>query len=509
MLRPVLAIAGGAGLYALALPRFDLWPCAWLALVPLILVVRGRAAGAAAAYGALAGFVSAWAATWWLAKAVAGYFQAGIVVGALAMSAAYAVAVCSAFVLFALGARVLADRGPFALAALWTACELVRGRVFGQPWGLLGYTQHGEPALIQLAALAGVYGVSFVVALGNAAIAEALWRWRAGAPLGRAARTLVAPGTAIAAVWLGGALALPPLDAADSGLPRVAVVQSNVQPAFHWTRGHAEQQLLANLRLTERLADAHPSLVVWPENAVTVYLEQEPYIADQLHRVAARLGVDLLVGGPRFADGHTYNSARLLHADGSPGEAYDKQRLVAFAEAPPFDHLADAERSESPRAFSAGTSPGVLESFAPLAVSICHELLYPDVINPAVMEGGALLVNLANDGWLDGGFGVGGSQHFAMGVLRAVETRRYLVRASTTGVSAVVDAWGRILASQPPDGVGVAVAGVAPRYDLTPYVRFGDVFALACALAVLVALGRELVPVPRRRRLALPAPIEA
>lgn len=510
MPRRVLAIAGGAGLYALALPRFDFWPCAWLALVPLILVVRGRAAGGAAAYGALAGFVSAWAATWWLAKAVAGYFQAGIVVGALAMSAAYAVAVCSAFVLFALGARVLADRGgPFALAALWTACELLRARVFGQPWGLLGYTQHGEPALIQLAALAGVYGVSFVVALGNAAIAEALWRWHGGAPPSRAAAALAAPGTAIAAVWLGGALVLPPVDAVGPDLPRVAVVQSNVQPAFHWTRGHAEQQLLANLRLTEQLADEHPSLVVWPENAVTVYLEQEPYIADQLRRVAARLGFDLLVGGPRFADGHTYNSARLIHADGRPGEAYDKQRLVTFAEAPPFEHSADAERSESPRAFSAGTLPGVLRSFAPLAVSICHELLYPDVINPAVVEGGALLVNLANDGWLDGGFGVGGSQHFAMGVLRAVETRRYLVRASTTGVSAVVDAWGRLLASQPPGGVGVAVAGVAPRHDLTPYVRFGDVFAVACALGVLVALGRELVPAPRRRRLALAAPADA
>src|SRR5262249_2463963 len=136
-------------------------------------------------------------------------------------------------------------------------------------------------------------------------------------------------------------------------------------------------------------------------------------------------------------------------------------------------------------------------------------VVYPEGIKRAVTEGGALLVNLANDGWLDGGFGVGGSQHFAMGVLRAVETRRYLVRASTTGVSAVVDAWGRVLASQPPDGVGVAVAGVAPRHDLTPYVRFGDVFALACALAVLVALGRELVPVPRRRPRALPAPVEA
>src|SRR5262249_19185867 len=240
MLRPVLAIAGGAGLYALALPRFDLWPCAWIALVPLILVVRGRAAGSAAAYGALAGFVSAWAATWWLAKAVAGYFQAGIVVGALAMSAAYAVAVCSAFVLFALGARVLADRGPFALAALWAAGELGRGRVLGQPWGLLGYTQHGEPALIQLAALAGVYGVSFVVALGNAAIAEALWRWRAGAPLGRAARTIVAPGTAIAAVWLGGALVLPP--PAHPRLPPVAVGQSKLPPPLHSTPRPPQQQ---------------------------------------------------------------------------------------------------------------------------------------------------------------------------------------------------------------------------------------------------------------------------
>src|SRR5262249_42873180 len=196
----------------LALPRFDLWPCAWLALVPLILVVRGRATGGAAAYGALAGFVSGWAATWWLAKAVAGYFQAGILVGALAMSAAYVVAVSSAFVLFALGVRVLAERGPFALAALWTACELVRTRVFGQPWGLLGYTQHGKPALLQIAAVTGVYGVSFLVALGNAAVAEAVWRWRSGAGRRSAAVALAAPAAVVATVWVGGALALPPVD---------------------------------------------------------------------------------------------------------------------------------------------------------------------------------------------------------------------------------------------------------------------------------------------------------
>src|SRR5262249_31086705 len=192
-------------------------------------------------------------------------------VGALAMSAAYVVAVSSAFVLFALGVRVLAQRGPFALAALWTACELVRTRVFGQPWGLLGYTQHGKPALLQIAAVTGVDGVSFLVALGNAAVAEAVWRWRSGAGRLSAAVALAAPAAVVATVWVGGALALPPVDAGGRNLPRVAVVQSNVQPAFHWTRAHAEQQLLANLRLTEGLAGTHPALVVWPENAVTVY----------------------------------------------------------------------------------------------------------------------------------------------------------------------------------------------------------------------------------------------
>jgi apolipoprotein N-acyltransferase len=112
---------------------------------------------------------------------------------------------------------------------------------------------------------------------------------------------------------------------------------------------------------------------------------------------------------------------------------------------------------------------------------------------------------------------VGGAALYALALPRfdlwpcawlALVPRRYLVRASTTGVSAIVDAWGRILATQPPDGVGVALAGVAPRYDLTPYVRFGDVFAIACALAVLFALGYELVLAPRRRRLVLPVPAE-
>jgi apolipoprotein N-acyltransferase len=118
-----------------------------------------------------------------------------------------------------------------------------------------------------------------------------------------------------------------------------------------------------------------------------------------------------------------------------------------------------------------------------------------------VRAGAALLVNVSNDGWLDGGYGVAGRQHFAMAVLRAVESGRYLVRAATTGESGIIDPYGRVLTAVAPGTAGLATAAVAGRSDLTPYVRFGDAFAAACALVALVALGHAATE--RRRALRL------
>src|SRR6184192_2627398 len=135
----------------------------------------------------------------------------------------------------------------------------------------------------------------------------------------------------------------------------------------------------------------------------------------------------------------TRSTATLLRASGESGGHYDKQRLVLFAEAGPLAAPPPEAANESPRDFTAGTAPGVLQSFVPLGVSICHEILYPDLIGRAVRAGASLLVNISNDGWLDGGYGAASRQHFAMAVFRAVETRRYLVRAATTGISGIVD----------------------------------------------------------------------
>jgi apolipoprotein N-acyltransferase len=293
-------------------------------------------------------------------------------------------------------------------------------------------------------------------------------------------------------------------NAGGGDLHEVAVVQTNVAPQLHWTRAYTDAQLAAHLRASEALPIG-PSLIVWPEHSVPRYLEREPLLAVELARLAMRHRADLVFGGPRHADGHTYNSARLITAAGRNGGWYDKRRLVLFAEQKPLGVAASGDASDSPEEFTPGAGSGVLQSFVPIGLSICHEVVHPDLTRASVRDGAELLVNIANDGWLDGEFAFAGRQHLAMAVFRAVESRRFLVRAATTGNSAVIDPYGRILASQAPDTAGVVTANVAGSRVLTPYVRTGDVFALACVLVGLAALPWP-ARIRRRRRPVVPVP---
>lgn len=525
----LLAVFAGAAAYALALPPFDIACLGWVALVPLLLVVRDLSVSRAFLWGALAGFVSGWAVTWWLAGAVAAYFDAGVLAGALGMSAAYLAALGTTFGGFgAAVARLLrADHAaarfaPVAaggspallvIAALWTLLELVRARVLGQPWGLLGYTQHDWQPLVQVASVAGVPGLSFLVALGNAGIAEAIHRLSRGLGLRAAGRALLLPLLiGGAALSLGRSMLQGP-GAGTESLARighrqpgltVALVQANLPPAFRWTRTDAEARLLAHLRETRRAVHARSvDLVLWPEHALGLYLDREPGVAGMLAELARSAGAELLVGAPRWTPAGTFNTAWLLDRRGRPIAHYDKRRLVPFAEAPLVGGGPDREPSARPVAFTPGQGATPLPATVPLATTICQEGLYPEIVHQAVRAGGAVLVNLANDGWLDFGPGVGSRQHAAMTKLRAVESRRWLVRVATTGISMVVDPWGRVTAELPPGVAGTLTAAVAPRYDLTLYVRWGDA-GVAIALLLLVALAVRPAGRARRR-----PPVEA
>jgi apolipoprotein N-acyltransferase len=508
----VAAVLAGGVLYALALPPFDWSLCGWLTLVPLLCAVRGSSTGAAFRYGVLYGYASGWAATWCFADAAMRYFELPLPIAVLALAIWYLVVCGLPFGLFAAGCSVVLRAGTsggaaLVIAALWVTSEFLRGYVMGQPWGLLGYTQYGHLALIQVATVAGVYGVSFLLALGNTAMAELLdVLARTAHATNRRLTALAIAAAAVVACWYGGSMAIPPVTPGDPGTTQVAIVQTNVAPALHWTRAYTDAQVAAHVSATDRLPIAGPSLIVWPENSVPRYLEREPMLAVQLAALARRHEADLLFGGPRYDGTRTYNSARLIRASGTNGGHYDKRRLVLFAEEKPLTTaVGGMDPTESPEEFTPGSGSGVLASFVPVGVSICHEIVHPDLIRAAIRDGAELLVNLANDGWLDGGYQFAGRQHLAMAVFRAVETRRFVIRAATTGTSAVIDPYGRLLASQAPNTAGVVRAGVTGERAMTPYVQVGDLFALVCVAVVMARFVRW----PMRLRLRRPERAEA
>lgn len=499
----------GGALYGLAFPPYDLGSCAWLALVPLLRAVRGRRPSSAFVYGALYGYACAAAVSGWLVQALARFFDLSFPL-AFVVGSIYALVFWGiAFGLFAAAAAVLL-REPstplarMALPAVWVSVELLRGRVLGQPWGLLGYTQHAHIGLIQLAGLTGVYGISFLIAFANIAVADALVSLRERRPR-VAVAALALPIVLTLPIWCVGALTSQGGPIGGFAGRAVAIVQTNIEPLREWTRTYTDRQLRAHVAATEAAATKRPlGLVVWPEYAVPRYLEAEPLVAVQLAELAARYHFDLLFGAPRFDSGQSFNSVRLITADGRNGGAYDKQRLVLLAEQRPFGSR-PTTRADNPVQFTAGGGPGVLRGFVSFGVSICHEILFPELAAAEVAAGAELLVNVSNDGWIDAGRGIAGRQHLAMAAFRAVETRRYLVRAATTGPSAVIDPYGRIIDSLPPRTSGVLTGPIAARTAVTPYVHFGDAFALWCVLiAGLAVMTRHTASIHRYPR-ALPA----
>jgi apolipoprotein N-acyltransferase len=457
-------------------------------LCPVLLGVWGASAGTAFRLGLLFGYAYGWSLLWTLPETVATYLELPLAVAAGGVSLWFLFVVGVPAALFTVGAARLGTARlglatPLALGALWVAVEFVRGRLLGQPWGLLGYSQHDAEGVVQLASVTGVYGLSFLLASVGAGVAQAVGALARGGTAREWMEVVALPASLAVLASLCGRLAV--LDAADRvpAYQPVAVVQTNVVPPLRWTPAYSAAQVAAHLRATGRLRSSlDPELIVWPEYAVPRYLEADPGLQALLGGAARRHGADLLFGAPRADGEQRFNSAELLRRDGRTGAHYDKRRLVPFAEATPLRRGAAAET------FSAGTTSGVLESFVPLGVSICHEILHPDLIAASVRDGARLLVNVANDSWLSRLSDAAGRQHLAMAQLRAVETRRYLVRAAVTGASAVFDPLGRVVGALPPGRPGVLAAWVAPEAVTTWYVRLGDAFAVACALAAVVAL---------------------
>jgi apolipoprotein N-acyltransferase len=264
------------------------------------------------------------------------------------------------------------------------------------------------------------------------------------------------------------------------------VVQGNIDNAFRWKRTFFERALNTYAALTAQ-ANVSPQLIVWPENAVNFYIEREPVLHAQLGIIANQAREGLLLGAPRLSNGRdARNSARLIAPGGRIIATYDKRRLVPFAEYDPLTWLRQAGAAEL--GYKPGDSPAVLNAGAvPIGVVICYEILFPGLVRDVVRHGATVLVNLSNDSWMDQGDGVASQQHFSMSVFRAVETRRWLIRAASTGVSGFVSPIGTAHATVPIHTAGSSVFAVTPEHGETLYVRWGDTWV--ALVGMVVALG--------------------
>jgi len=344
----------------------------------------------------------------------------------------------------------------FALAIAFGVAEYARGHVLtGLPWNLIGYGLLPEGPMMQMAALLGVYALSLMAVLLFVAPA-AIWNAEGGRSRGTAALAgvlLVALG--LGYVWGDRRLAAAAETSTDV---RLRIVQANIDQADKWRPENSAEIFADYLDLTQAAGLEDIDLVIWPETALPFYLADTSGALDALGD-ALPSGTALLVGAARvvadrdasgtLAAEHVYNSLLVVDDQGLVRASYDKIHLVPFGEYLPFQDFLESlgvmQMTGVRGGFSEGTGPRLLQvpGAPPVRPLICYEIIFPDEI-VAKAERPGWLLNITNDAWF--GSSAGPYQHFHQAQVRAVEQGLPVIRAANTGISAVIDPYGRILA---------------------------------------------------------------
>jgi apolipoprotein N-acyltransferase len=380
--------------------------------------------------------------------------------------------------------------GIWSAPATWVATEWLRSWLFGGfPWALFGTSQAHVLPVVQLASVTGVYGLSGLLALVSAS-AAAVTLSRRPRHLGVAAGVL----GLLVLIVAGGALRLAGNQLTQSGIPlRVGIVQGSVPEDMKFDPAYRDGIVRRYLALSRQVIGSGAQLVIWPESSTPFFFRIESALAQPIRQLAIEtrtpfiLGTDDLVAATATTPQHIYNASVALGADGQAHGEYRKMYLAPFGEYVPFKRLLFfvGPLVDAVSDFTPGTDANVLETgVGAVSTSICYESVYPWLSRAFVQHGSALLGIITNDAWF--GTSSAASQHFDQGAIRAVEEGRYVVRAANTGISGVVDPYGRVVMTTPLFTPTAFVADVRLLDGRTVYGRTGDWIAW---IALLVTLG--------------------
>jgi apolipoprotein N-acyltransferase len=364
-----------------------------------------------------------------------------------------------------------------AIAGLWTGLEWTHG-TFGFAWLDLGNAGIGMPIAMRLAPFTGVYGLSFVFAMLAGAVALVILR-RPRLELAWLAPLLVLP-------------ALPALPAPMRATESVEVVQPNIDTEAEWTvesLSQLEQHLAALSR------GSGSPLIVWPEAPAPFY-PSSPDFRQFIAAVARGSHADLLFGGVgRTPSGEPLNSAFLVDSGGSVMDRYDKIKLVPFGEFVPQPFGWVNRITKEAGDFAPGNRIVVFPVDGHrLGTFICYESAFPDLVRRFALQGAEVLVNLSNDGYF--GRSAAREQHLEIVRMRAAENRRWILRATNDGITAMIDPAGRVTERLQPYRELASVMHFSYVEDITPYTSHGDWFAWGClGLAGILLVARAFLRV--------------
>jgi apolipoprotein N-acyltransferase len=478
-----VAILSGV-LTALAFPKFSLSYLAWFSLLPLLFVLYESKPGLSFWLFFVAGLAFYGVLIYWIPDVPAHYgdvpYFLSLVIFFLLI--AYLSLYWGLFgYVFSRTKQASPELACFTAPFLWVALEYGLTHIFsGFPWGLLGYTQSPDLSLIQMASLAGVYGISFLIIFFESSLLIFFKE---------KIRSLLITSLMLIALAHGAGFFILKKAPAPEKQFAVAVIQGNVSSDISWDRlspKEIKKIFDEHLELTVQARQQGADLIIWPESSVPLCFScNQPLYQEfkqKLMNFAKENNCTLLLGTNETAIKDQqelyYNTALCLQSDGSY-TTYYKRHLVPFGEYTPYQKIF----------FFIGRATQALGEVTPgkednlhqykgqkFASAICYEIIFPSLVRKLVRQGASFLTTITNDGWY--GPTSAPHQHFNMAIFRAVENRRFLLRAATTGVSGLVDPYGRVLAKTPIMVKTFLVGQAYPLNKSTLYTRLGDILPL-------------------------------
>ena len=487
-----LAVLSGLLLF-LSFPKYGSGWLAWIALVPLFFALR-KAASIAQGFllGFITGIVSYIGIIYWIASVVTNYGYLPLYLGIILML----LLACYLSVYVALFAGgIVYFRGKIALyltaPVLWVCFEYCKSILLtGFPWENLGYSQYLNFYLIQIADIAAVFGLSFLIIIVNATIFEVLNK-RSGKEYVLAVVVFLI----LAGVYIYGFCRLDQVNKVMQNAQgmEVSLMQGNIDQSVKWNENYQKETLNIYEQLSLKNAPANGSLIVWPETAAPFIFQDMNNLHDQITNLSLATKSWLLFGSVsslQKKDSNDYfNSAYLLSPSGEIKGKYDKVHLVPYGEYVPLRNVFPFVKKLTAGIGDFGTGAG----YYPLSLGdkkvgilICYEAILPFAARMYKKRSAELLVSITNDAW----FGTTSApfQHFSMAIFRAVETRLYLVRAANTGISGIIDPSGKIIAK----------TNIFQEDALKGYIKFvkiptfyaecGDILVLICFVLIIFYL---------------------